>query len=77
MSICKLRFNKVPVGRASDLIHLLVGAGASCLLQVQRDSTGVVLLLQIFIDVVEYPQSMFWSKNKKNMYTPANPSFTV
>ena len=20
----------------------------------------------------EYPQSMFWSKNKKNMYTPAN-----
>ena len=24
----------------------------------------------------EYPQSMFWSKNKKNRYTPANPSFT-
>ena len=23
----------------------------------------------------EYPQSMFWSKNKKNMYTPAYPSF--
>ena len=23
----------------------------------------------------EYPQSMFWSKNKKNMYTPANPIF--
>ena len=23
----------------------------------------------------EYPQSMFWSKNKKNRYTPANPSF--
>ena len=22
-----------------------------------------------------YPQSMFWSKNKKNRYTPANPSF--
>ena len=21
----------------------------------------------------EYPQSMFWSKNKKNRYTPANP----
>ena len=25
----------------------------------------------------EYRQSMFWSKNKKNMYTPANPSFTL
>ena len=23
----------------------------------------------------EYPQFMFWSKNKKNRYTPANPSF--
>ena len=25
----------------------------------------------------EYPQSMFWSKDKKNRYTPANPSFTI
>ena len=25
----------------------------------------------------EYPQSMFWSKNKKNRYTPANPSFAM
>ena len=25
----------------------------------------------------EYPQSMFWSKNKKNRYIPAYPSFTV
>ena len=24
----------------------------------------------------EYPQSMFWSKNKKNRYTPANPIFS-
>ena len=23
----------------------------------------------------EYPQSMFWSKNKKNMYSPAYPTF--
>ena len=23
----------------------------------------------------EYPQSMFWSKNMKNTYTPVNPSF--
>ena len=44
-------------------------------------------ILLIFIDCVntlepprrdgsnEYPQSMFWNKNKKNRYTPANPSF--
>ena len=25
----------------------------------------------------EYPQSMFWSKNKKIMYTPVNPSFSI
>ena len=25
----------------------------------------------------EYPQSMFWSKNKKKMYTPVNPNFSV
>ena len=25
----------------------------------------------------EYPQSMFCSKNKKNRYTPAYPSFTI
>ena len=25
----------------------------------------------------EYPQYMFWSKNKKNRYTPAYPSFTI
>ena len=25
----------------------------------------------------EYPQSMFWSKNKKNRYTPAYPSFVM
>ena len=25
----------------------------------------------------EYPQSMFWSKNKKNRYTPTNTSFTI
>ena len=24
-----------------------------------------------------YPQSMIWSKNKKNSYTPANPSFSI
>ena len=25
----------------------------------------------------EYPQSMFWSKNKKNRYTPAYPSLSI
>ena len=25
----------------------------------------------------EYPQSMFWSKYKKNSYTPVYPSFAV
>ena len=25
----------------------------------------------------EYPQSMFWSKNKKTRYTPAYPSFSI
>ena len=25
----------------------------------------------------EYPQSMFWSKNKKNKYVPAYPSFAI
>ena len=25
----------------------------------------------------EYPQSMFWSKNKKNRYTPTYPSFAI
>ena len=25
----------------------------------------------------EYPQSMFWAKIRKIMYTPVNPSFTI
>ena len=25
----------------------------------------------------EYPQSMFWSKKKKNRYIPAYPSFAI
>ena len=25
----------------------------------------------------EFPQSMFWSKNKKNIYTLAYPSFAI
>ena len=26
---------------------------------------------------LEPPRSMFWSKNKKNRYTPAYPSFAI
>ena len=25
----------------------------------------------------EYPQSMFWIKNKNNRYTPVNPRFVI
>ena len=25
----------------------------------------------------EYPQSMFWRKNKKNMFTQVNPTFSI
>ena len=28
-------------------------------------------------DSNRYPQSMIWIKNKKNRYTPVNPSFTI
>ena len=28
-------------------------------------------------DYYEYPQSIFWSKYKKNRYTPAYPSFAI
>ena len=38
-------------------------------------------ILNIFAQSIycgyEYPQSMFWSKNKKNRYTPENPSFSI
>ena len=35
------------------------------------------LIFALNIDCNEYPQSIFWSKNKKIMYTPVNPSFTI
>ena len=31
----------------------------------------------IFAQNIEYPQSMFWSKNTKILYTPVNPYFTI
>ena len=33
--------------------------------------------VHIRTDSNKYPQSMFWNKNKKNRYTPVNPSFTI
>ena len=43
----------------------------------QQKTFGIFLIFAQNIDCGEcgYPQSMFWSKNKKNRYTPAYPSF--
>ena len=44
---------------------------------------GVCLLVDpvpvrcISVPFNEYPQSMFYSKNKKIMYTPVNPNFII
>ena len=37
----------------------------------------IFLIFAQNIDCNEYPQSMFKSKNKKNRYTPAYPSFAI
>ena len=43
----------------------------------------LILLIMLFKTWIvdtrynEYPHSTFWIKNKKNRYTPANPSFTM
>ena len=29
------------------------------------------------LPTIDYPQSVFWNKNKKNRYTPAYPSFAI
>ena len=42
--------------------------------------TGKILIFFIFaknIDFIEYQQSIFLSKNKKNRYTSAYPSFAI
>ena len=46
----------------------------------QIKNTDIFLISAQNIDCgysLEYPQSMFLSRNKKIMYTPVNPSFTV
>ena len=43
---------------------------------VQKKISRIFLSFAQNIDC-EYAQSMFWSKNKKNRYTPAYPSFTI
>ena len=44
----------------------------------QNIDCGYTLELPRRGDSNEYPQSMFWSKNKKkNRYTPAYPSFSI
>ena len=43
----------------------------------QNIDYGYMLELPLRGSSNEYPQSMFWSKNKKNRYTPAYPSFAI
>ena len=46
----------------------------------QTKNFDIFLIFAQNIDLTssnEYPQSMFWSKDKKNRYTPAYPSFTI
>ena len=42
----------------------------------QLKNFGICLIFAQNIDC-GYPQSIFWSKNKKNTYTPAFPSFAI
>ena len=41
------------------------------------DIIFLFLLKTLIVGSNEYPQSMFWSKNKKIMYTPVHPNFTI
>ena len=49
---------------------------------VKNDNFQMIVFPLIFAQNIiggsnEYPQSMFWGKNKKRKYTPVNPSFTI
>ena len=49
-------------------------------LNFRQKNLDVFLIFAQNIDcgyTLEYPQSMFWSKNKKNRYTPAYSSFDI
>ena len=47
----------------------------------QLKNVDIILIFAQNIDcgyrLAEYPQSMFWIKNKKNRYNPANLSFVI
>ena len=47
------------------------------LLFAQNIDSGCLLELPRRVGSNEYPQSLFWSKNKKNRFTPAYPSFAM
>ena len=60
----------------------------TCLCNILRYFSGVktehfhqkeVGIPNIFVQSMHrgYPQCMFWIKNKKNMYTPVHPGFTI
>ena len=38
-----------------------------------------VVMCNIYVQNIDcwYPQSLLWIRNKKNMYTPVNPGFTM
>ena len=47
--------------------------------KISRKKLDIFLIFAQNIDCGsnEYPQSIIWSNNKKNRYTPAYPSFTI
>ena len=49
-------------------IFLIFGQNIDCGYRLEPPQRG---------DSNKYPQSMFWSKNKKNRYTPAYPGFST
>ena len=56
--------------KKSDIVHI----------SIQNIDCGYLLEPPQWGSSDEYPQSMFLSRNKKNrkiMYTPVNPSFTI
>ena len=57
---------KIKVFTENCLIFLLKNIDCGCMLEPPRRGSSN-----------EYQQSMFWSKNKRNRYTPAFPSFAI
>ena len=57
--------------KGSALFHIIF------LIFTQNIDCGYMLELPCRGSSNEYPQSMFWSKNKKNRYTPVYPTFFI